>query len=132
VTIAAGLGEPIATGAAAWGDYDNDGRVDPFVCGEFCHHSSDAGAAEPDPRNRCRLYHNRGDGRFDDVAKVAGGVNERCARGSSLGRERGRPAIHGRDDVIGNQSPQISAGLARRHLPFSALIRDDAPGSCRR
>ncbi len=28
VTVAAGLGEPIATQSAAWGDYDNDGFLD--------------------------------------------------------------------------------------------------------
>ena len=33
--LAAGLGEPIATQAAGWADYDNDGRVDLYVAGEF-------------------------------------------------------------------------------------------------
>ncbi len=26
---------------------------------------------EPDPRNHCRLYHNRGDGKFEDAAESA-------------------------------------------------------------
>jgi len=85
VTIAGGLAEPIATGAAAWGDYDNDGWVDLFVCGEYRPSSGEPGSGHPDPRNRCRLYHNRGDGSFRDVAPVAGVVNERCAQGAAWG-----------------------------------------------
>ena len=61
VTLAAGLGEPISSQAAGWADYDNDGHIDLFVAGEF-------DATRPDPRNRCRLYHNRGNGTFEEVA----------------------------------------------------------------
>ncbi len=85
VTTAAGLLEPIATAAAAWGDYDNDGWVDLFVCGEYRESPRDAGSTKPDSRNRCRLYRNRGDGTFTQVAEAAGVVNLRCASGAAWG-----------------------------------------------
>jgi hypothetical protein len=85
VTVAAGLAKPIATGSAAWGDYDNDGRLDVFVCGEYRPPEGGPDSAAADTRNRCRLYHNRGDGTFVDVASLAGVVNERCAQGSAWG-----------------------------------------------
>jgi hypothetical protein len=78
VTTAAGLGEPIASEAAEWGDYDNDGLVDLFVCGEF-----QPGSLET--RNLCRLYHNRGNGTFEDVAPRAGVQNDRYAKGAAWG-----------------------------------------------
>ena len=83
VTVAAGLGEPIATESAAWGDYDNDGLVDLFVCGEYYPPTALA-SRRPDPRNRCRLYRNNGDGTFVDVAATAG-------RHATTGAPRGRP-----------------------------------------
>jgi hypothetical protein len=78
VTVSSGLGEPIASQSAAWGDYDNDGLLDLFVAGEF--------RDQPlDPRNHCRLYRNRGDGTFVDVAALAGVQNQRWAKGASWG-----------------------------------------------
>jgi hypothetical protein len=42
-----------SSSGCAWGDYDNDGKIDLFVCG--------GGASTPKPN---RLYHNNGDGTF--------------------------------------------------------------------
>src|SRR5262249_54054962 len=70
VTLASGLGEPLSTESAVWGDYDNDGWADLFVCGEYQ-------GDPPDPGNRCRLYHNEHNGTFRDVAGKAGVANER-------------------------------------------------------
>ncbi len=78
VTVGSGLDVPIATESAVWGDYDNDGRLDLFVCGEFFRDA-------PDPTTRCRLYHNQGDGKFKNVADQAGIVNEYVAKGSAWG-----------------------------------------------
>jgi hypothetical protein len=85
VTIASGLAEPITTESAAWGDYDNDGLVDLFVCAEYVP-PADGGEMTPqDPPGRCRLYHNEGNGKFIDVAAVAG-VNARLfSKGSAWG-----------------------------------------------
>jgi hypothetical protein len=78
VTTAARLAEPIACQSAAWGDYDNDGKLDVYVVGEY--HKE-----RPDPRNLCRLYHNNGDGSFTNLAEQAGVTNEGWAKGASWG-----------------------------------------------
>jgi hypothetical protein len=85
VTIASGLTQPIATEAAAWGDYDNDGLLDLYVCGEYLSPGGQPSSGGGDPNNRCRLYHNQGSGRFVDVAAKAGVTNERCAKGAAWG-----------------------------------------------
>jgi hypothetical protein len=57
VTYAAGLGDALNSISACWADYDNDGYLDLFVCCE---------------RQPNRLYRNRGDGTFEEVALRAG------------------------------------------------------------
>ncbi len=84
-TLAAGLGTPIASEAAAFGDYDNDGHVDLFVCGEYVYRAGGTAATPPDPRNRCRLYHNNGDGTFTDVAESAGVAEGEYSKGCAWG-----------------------------------------------
>ena len=70
VTRQAGLMDPVNSNAAAWADYDNDGRVDLFVACE---------------KQDNRLYRNKGDGTFEEVAARAGvkGDPERFAKGCS-------------------------------------------------
>jgi len=57
VTVEAGLSEPLNSNSACWADYDNDGWLDLFV------------ACERQPN---RLYRNRGNGTFLEVAAQAG------------------------------------------------------------
>jgi hypothetical protein len=78
VTVSSGLVEPIASQSAAWGDYDNDGWLDLYVAGEY--HDLNA-----KPINLCRLYHNRGDGTFQNVAAKAGVTNAAWAKGVAWG-----------------------------------------------
>ncbi|ODT99783.1 MAG: hypothetical protein ABS79_04105 [Planctomycetes bacterium SCN 63-9] len=57
VTERAGLLDPVNSNSATWADYDNDGLLDLFVCCE---------------RQQSRLYHQRKDGTFEEVAVKAG------------------------------------------------------------
>jgi hypothetical protein len=115
VTVSAGLAEPIATESAAWGDYDNDGRLDLYVAGEFR-------ADRPrDPRNRCRLYHNEGGGKFVDVAARAGVQNERWAKGVAWGDYDGDGRIdlyvsngHGANRLYHNNGDGTFTDVAER------------------
>ena len=68
VTKEAGLLAPVNSIAACWGDYDNDGWIDLFVGCE---------------RQQNRLYRNKGDGTFEEVAARAGveGQQKRCCKG---------------------------------------------------
>jgi hypothetical protein len=59
VTKEAGLSDAVNSISASWADYDNDGLLDLFVCCE-----SD--------RQPNRLYRNKGDGTFEEVAAKAG------------------------------------------------------------
>jgi hypothetical protein len=70
VTKQAGLDDPVNTMAAAWADFDNDGFLDVFV------------ACERQPN---RLYRNRGDGTFEEVAARAGvaGKRSKCCKGAT-------------------------------------------------
>ncbi|MCZ6670576.1 MAG: VCBS repeat-containing protein, partial [Acidobacteria bacterium] len=84
VTAAAGVGDPSWGTSAAFADFDNDGHLDLFVanyleyslenhrfCGDyrrgFQSYCPDAYEAAPDV-----LYHNRGDGTFEDISARAG------------------------------------------------------------
>jgi hypothetical protein len=68
VTKEANLLDPHNSNAAAWADYDNDGWVDLFVGCE---------------KQYQRLYHNKGNGAFEEVATKAGvrGENPRYCKG---------------------------------------------------
>lgn len=85
VTISSGMNEWIASETAAWGDYDNDGLIDVFVGGEYRSAFADDSQSTPDPRNRCRLYHNDGNGKFTDVAQKLGVAEIQCSKGSAWG-----------------------------------------------
>ena len=98
VTQKAGVGDEGFSAGIAWGDFDNDGRIDLYVTNyvQFRYRPEDRaravrqyGTEIPYTINPTvylpagnRLYRNRGDGTFRDVARQAGVAN---AGGRSLG-----------------------------------------------
>ena len=57
VTARGGVARAVNSNRATWADYDNDGFLDLFICCE----------SQPN-----RLYHNKGNGTFEEVAAKAG------------------------------------------------------------
>ncbi len=94
VTKQAGVDNDSRWGTScAWLDYDNDGKLDLFVCNYVRYRpEEDTVCHQGDLRiycgplvysaESCRLYHNLGNGRFRDVTREAGLYN---TRGKSLG-----------------------------------------------
>ncbi|MBL7047768.1 MAG: CRTAC1 family protein [Candidatus Marinimicrobia bacterium] len=64
------LPEDMGSGAA-WGDYDNDGWLDLFIANEVGPLTLTDEEVTASPAH-CVLYHNNGDGTFEEVSKDAG------------------------------------------------------------
>jgi hypothetical protein len=114
VTRRAGLFDPTAkTLGVAMLDYDGDGRMDLFVAND----------TQPN-----RLYHNKGNGTFEDVAMVAGvAVSEAGVAHAGMGVDAadydgsGRPSV-----IVGNFSNEM---MALYHNEGTGLFLDEAPRS---
>jgi enediyne biosynthesis protein E4 len=84
VTQRAGVGDPGFSTSAAWFDYDNDGRLDLFVANYVQWSPETDQYCSLDGKNKsyctpqaykgqsATLYHNRGDGTFENVTQRAG------------------------------------------------------------
>jgi ASPIC and UnbV/FG-GAP-like repeat/PPIC-type PPIASE domain len=70
VTAASGLARPTSTQAAVWTDIDNDGFLDLFV-------GNESGPGQ--------LFHNKGNGTFEDIAAAAGVNRTDISKGVTAG-----------------------------------------------
>lgn len=116
VTAKAGVGVHNFSTAAAWIDYDRDGKLDLFV-GDYVDWTPETdlpcgppGAGQYCPPNQYRgarpyLFHNRGDGTFEDVSAKSGVLGH---PGKTLGitvydfNHDGWPDLFLADDTVAN------------------------------
>ena len=90
-------------GGAAWLDYDQDGYIDLYVCsGTWLKGFSKC--AEPDVKPHNHLYHNLGNGTFEDVTEKAGVGGPWYSMGVSVGdyNNDGYPDIY-----LSNYGPNV-------------------------
>jgi hypothetical protein len=92
----------------SWGggffDYDNDGWPDLFIANGHVYPELESHHHPESPyRERCLLYHNSGNGRFEDVTSIAGPGLEvrRSGRGVAFGDLNNRGSL---DILINNQN----------------------------
>lgn len=106
VTQKAGLAFPAyPTQAAAWGDFDNDGRLDLYVANEGPRLSWSGKSAEATVGYPAQLFHNNGDGTFTNLAEAAGATNDRPAKGVTVGdfNNDGQLDIYVSNFTVGNR-----------------------------
>lgn len=90
-------------GGAAFLDYDQDGFIDIYVCnGTWIEGFSHSEKPSKMPENR--LYHNRGDGTFEDVTRKSGAGDAGYGMGVTIGdfNNDGYPDIY-----ISNYGPNV-------------------------
>lgn len=88
VSAKAGVREPAYSFATWFFDYDNDGWLDLFVTGYEVRHLSDVVRdylRMPVNSELPRLYRNKGDGTFEDVARQAGVAHVTFPMGANFG-----------------------------------------------
>jgi len=123
VTAAAGVAEPVESFPAWWFDYDNDGRLDLF-CASFTGFQGSKldrivrdFIGEPTDGSRCRLYRNRGDGTFEDVAPALGLDRVLPVMGANFGDLDGDGWL---DMYLGTGEPRLTT------LVPNVMLRNDA------
>ncbi|MGI8672592.1 MAG: CRTAC1 family protein [Luteitalea sp.] len=138
VTAAAGVSDPHWSTSAAFVDYDRDGHLDLFVANylDFTPQGNKRCTEAAGARDYCaptayrpvpdRLYHNRGDGTFEDVTDRAG-ISR--AHGNGLGVSVGDYDADGWPDIyVANDATPNQLWMNRRDGTFedAALLSGTA------